>query len=359
MYTLRRDEHDYDLLFIVKVEEFLQHAFGESAGGHSLVVCPCSGCDNRRRKDRLTMGKHIVKFGFTPGYHRWIHHGEADRIREEVVRPRLEAFNDDAGVADMLDDTHQAQFAEGRDKEEMEAAADAFYLMLDSAQRPLHDHTNVSQLDAIGRVMGLKAELNLSREGFDKMVAVWSDMLPKTHIMPKNLYESEKLLLALKMPYDKIHVCPKGCVLFRKEHADAKYCPKCKSSRYVEVDSGDGQKRQLKIPMRVLRHLPFLPRLQWLFMTKESMKQMTWHKNGTRYNPEKMVHPSDADAWKYFNSRHPLKAEEARNVRVALATDGFNPYGMMAAPYTCWPVFVIPLNLPPASPFNDIPCSCR
>ena len=69
--------------------------------------------------------------------------------------------------------------------------------------------------------------------------------------------------------------------------------------------------------------------------------------NGTRYNPEKMVHPSDADAWKYFNSWHPLKAEEARNVRVALATDGFNPYGMMAAPYTCWPVFVIPLNLPP------------
>jgi adenylate cyclase len=54
----------------------------------------------------------------------------------------------------------------------MEAAADAFYLMLDSTQRSLHDRTNVSQLDAIGRVMGLKAELNLSRECFDKMVAV-------------------------------------------------------------------------------------------------------------------------------------------------------------------------------------------
>jgi hypothetical protein len=61
--------------------------------------------------------------------------------------------------------------------------------------------------------------------------------------MPKNLYELEKLLLALKMPYDKIHVCPKRCVLFRKEHVDAKYCSKRKSSRYVEVDSGDGQKR--------------------------------------------------------------------------------------------------------------------
>jgi hypothetical protein len=32
-------------------------------------------------------------------------------------------------------------------------------------------------------------------------------------------------------------------VLFRKEYAEAKYCLKCKSSRFMEVDSGDGQKR--------------------------------------------------------------------------------------------------------------------
>jgi hypothetical protein len=79
-----------------------------------------------------------------------------------VIKPRLEAFDDHAGVPDMMDDFHQAQFAECREKEEMEAATDAFYLMLDLAQRPLHDRTNVSQLDVIGRVMGLKAELNLS-----------------------------------------------------------------------------------------------------------------------------------------------------------------------------------------------------
>jgi hypothetical protein len=70
-------------------------------------------------------------------------------------------------------------------------------------------------------------------------------------------------------------------------------------------------------------------------MIEESIKQMTRHKNGTWYNPEKMVHPSDANACWYFNTWHPLKAEEARNVRVTLATDGFQPYGMMVAPYTC------------------------
>ena len=74
------------------------------------------------------------------------------------------------------------------------------------------------------------------------------------------------------MSYEQIHACPKGCGLFRKEYVEAKYCPKCKSSRYVEVDKGDGQKEQLEIPMKVLRHLSIIPRLQQLFMTEESTK---------------------------------------------------------------------------------------
>ena len=258
----RRSRSDFDIEWVNGTDAFLEHAWSSGvAKGHSKLWCPCSKCDNNRRVDKVTMGKHLVYNGYTAGYHRWIHHGEADRIRAEVVRPRLEAFDDDAGVADMLDDTHQAHFAEGHEKEEMEEAAKAFYEMLDSAQKPLHESTTVSQLDAIGRVMGLKAELNLSREGFDKMLAVFGSMLPEKHILPKNLHESQKLLRMLKMPYDKIHVCPKGCVLFRKDHKDAKYYPKCKSSRYLEVDSGDGQKRQLTIPAKVLRHLPFVPRI--------------------------------------------------------------------------------------------------
>ena len=87
-------------------------------------------------------------------------------------------------------------------------------------------------------------------------------------------------------------------------------------------------------------------------MTEESAKQMTWHKNGKRYSPEKMVHPADGEAWHHFDNIYRNKSGEARNVRVALATDGFNPYGMMAVPYTCWPVFVIPLNLPPGVSFQ-------
>jgi hypothetical protein len=161
-----------------------------------------------------------------------------------VVRPHVEDFDASAGVADMLDDFHEGQYAKGRTEEEMEAIAKAFYDMMSSAQKPLHDRTTVSQLDAIGRLMGFKSECSMSREHFDGMLTVIGSLLPDGHILLKSMYESHKLLRALKMPYDQIHVCPKGCVLFRKEHKDVNYCPKCKSSRYV-VDSGDGQKREL------------------------------------------------------------------------------------------------------------------
>ena len=318
MYTGRRSQSDHTTEWMNKTDAFLNRAFGKAAKGYCLVLCPCSKCGNRRRVNKVDMGKHLLKNGFTPDYTRWVHHGEAHRMREEVVRPRVEAYDADAGVADMLDDFHQGQFDEGREKEEMEAAAQAFYDMMDSAQKPLHDRSTVSQLDAIGRLMGLKSELNLSREGFDKMLAVIGTLLPEGHILPKSMYESQKLLRALKMPYEQIHACSKGCVLFRKEHKDAKYCPKCKSSRYLEVDSGDGQKRQLTIPVKILRYLPFLPRIQRLYMTEESAKQMFVIKAG----------PCFTIGWMYHL------------VRIV-------------------PCSLSPSISPPASPFNDITYSCR
>jgi hypothetical protein len=162
--------------------------------------------------------------------------------------------------------------------DEPEPTAKAFYDMFNAAQKPLHGQTKVSQLDAIGRVMVFKSQYNMSRDAFNGLLTVIGSQLPDDHVLPKSMYEAQKLLRALKMTYEKIHACPKGCVLFRKEYAEAKYYPKCKSSRFMEVDSDDGQKRQLDIPMTVLRHLSFIQRIQRLYMTEESAKQMTWQK---------------------------------------------------------------------------------
>lgn len=46
--------------------------------------------------------------------------------------------------------------------------------------------------------------------------------------------------------------------------------------------------------------------------------------------------------------KHPEFATDARHVRLGLCTDGFTPFGYSAAPYSCWPIFITPYNLPPA-----------
>lgn len=42
----------------------------------------------------------------------------------------------------------------------------------------------------------------------------------------------------------------------------------------------------------------------------------------------------------------PNFAVETRNVRLGMATNGFNPFRNHNTSYSCWPVIVVPYNLP-------------
>ena len=97
--------------------------------------------------------------------------------------------------------------------------------------------------------------------------------------------------------------------------------------------------------------MPIVPRLQRIFMVKETARQMIWHKTGKRTQLDAdrklmMVHTSDGEAWKRFDALHNDKAADPRHPLFATRTGGFSVFGMMATQYSCWPVFVIPLNLP-------------
>src|SRR3954468_15627561 len=93
----------------------------------------------------------------------------------------------------------------------------------------------------------------LGTDCYNAITTLIGRFLPKDHVMPANLYQSDKILKVLKMPYEQIHACENGCALFRKEYADEDYCPKCKSSRYVVVDNGQGEMTQTKIRCALFR----------------------------------------------------------------------------------------------------------
>jgi hypothetical protein len=103
---------------------------------------------------------------------------------------------------------------------------------------------------------------------------------------------------------------------------------------YFEADAGDGQKRQTSIAQKILRYLTLILRIQRLFITTESSQQMRWATLGERYT-KKMVHPLDGEAWKSFARKYPMKAGNPRSVAIAISTDGFDPFGMLAVTYSC------------------------
>ncbi|KAE8721065.1 Detected protein of unknown function [Hibiscus syriacus] len=57
--------------------------------------------------------------------------------------------------------------------------------------------------------------------------------------------------------------------------------------------------------------------------------------------------PADSLAWKSFDNKYPSFARDSRNVRLGLATDGFNSFKIMSTSYSTYPVILVLYNLPP------------
>ena len=112
MHTSYSSQGSLNDEWIEKIDAFLELAFARVKGALG-TWCPCSICANTRRQTKVVMGKHLCKNTFTTDYTQWIYHGESDRVRDEAVRQRIEDYDADAGVGDMLNDYHEAHFDEG------------------------------------------------------------------------------------------------------------------------------------------------------------------------------------------------------------------------------------------------------
>ncbi|XP_022871020.1 uncharacterized protein LOC111390240 [Olea europaea var. sylvestris] len=77
------------------------------------------------------------------------------------------------------------------------------------------------------------------------------------------------------------------------------------------------------------------------------LKRMLPKENQLLPTHQVMRHPANTIVWKKFDKIYPSFVAESRNVRLGLATDGFNPFGDMNKPYSMWLVVVVPNNLPP------------
>ncbi|XP_058202288.1 uncharacterized protein LOC131316841 [Rhododendron vialii] len=253
----------------------------------------------------------------------------------------------------MLDELQTGTFANARAAEGSssnppnvpEREVDKFERLLRDAKCELYPGCeNYSKLSFLLKMLHLKTTHNSSNKLFNSNLKLFKDALPNGETLPKSYYEAKKLMRELGLGYISIHACPNNCVLFWKENKDLQQCPNpdCGASRWKHAPG-----KRKKIPQKVLRYLPLKPRLQRLFMSAKTAQDMRWHKNKCFQEENKIRHPADAKALQDFNKKHEWFAQDPRNVRLGLVSDGFNPFGSMSNNYSMWLMILMPYNLPP------------
>jgi len=113
-------------------------------------------------------------------------------------------------------------------------------------------------------------------------------------------------------------------------------CPRCGASRYKVKDDEDcsfDENSKKGPPTKVLWYLLIIPKFKCLYANRDNAKDLTWHANGR--NCDGMVpHPADCSQWKKIDRLFPNFVKEPRNFRLALASDGMNPYGNLSTQHS-------------------------
>jgi ferredoxin-like protein FixX len=169
---------------------------------------------------------------------------------------------------------------------------EAFFKLLKASEESLHKHTEVTLLTFITRLMTIKSKYFFFNNCYNDFVKLISDILLKPHKVPKDMYQFKKIMSALGLKYEKIDVCPDNCMLFWKEHANEKKCLECGQSRFIKVVT----QVMTEVAHKKLHYFPITPHLKRLFISKRTMRNMRWYKEGIRQNDGVMGHPSDGES---------------------------------------------------------------
>ncbi|KAL0352151.1 UNVERIFIED_CONTAM: hypothetical protein Scaly_1603800 [Sesamum calycinum] len=111
--------------------------------------------------------------------------------------------------------------------------------------------------------------------------------------------------------------------LWMKDDVDFKYCKFFGDAKYKPSRGRDPHWK--KSPYAVLRYLSMTPCLQRLYSLRVTAEHIMRHATH-QIEEGSMCHPSDGKAWKHFDRMYPDFAEEPRNIRLDLCTDGFAPH---------------------------------
>jgi hypothetical protein len=149
-----------------------------------------------------------------PNYLVWHDHGE---VEPPVVGTKSDINEDDDRMDEMLADIGR-EYEVGSGEQGQPSEVQNFYRLLAAVDEKVHDGTDVTVLQAVTRLMVMKSKYNFSNQCYNDIIKLIIDFIPKKHNMPKDLYQSKKIVSGLGMNYEKIDVCEKLHVVLEGAH---------------------------------------------------------------------------------------------------------------------------------------------
>ncbi|KAL0439252.1 UNVERIFIED_CONTAM: hypothetical protein Slati_2408200 [Sesamum latifolium] len=129
-----------------------------------------------------------------------------------------------------------------------------FHDAVHSVEQPLWNGCTQSQLGAVAELVDIKADGHISQRIYDR-ISQWPDhILPRSHTLPLDYYNTKKLIKDLGLPMEKIDACKNSGLLYWKDDIDLGYCKFCGEARYKPTREQNPNGK--KTPYVVLRYLP-------------------------------------------------------------------------------------------------------
>jgi hypothetical protein len=191
-----------------KTDDFIKRAF--SLTTTVKIRCPCMKYQNVRCFDKVILMKHLVKNNFTADYETWVFYDE----KYNAVTAE-ESVNDQAS-ADRMDEMFEAIRSEfDLDTEDPpRPKVEEFFRFLKASEEMLHEHTKVTVLVFVTRLMAIKYKFFFSNNWYNELLKLIGDVILNPNKLPKDMYHSKKFVKGLGMDYEKIDVCRNSCMLF-------------------------------------------------------------------------------------------------------------------------------------------------
>ncbi|WVZ96293.1 hypothetical protein U9M48_041949 [Paspalum notatum var. saurae] len=211
--------------------------------------------------------------------------------------------------------------------------------LVESMKTPLYPGCKEKWSKLLGslKLLQLKATHHWTDHSFKALCELLCDILPEGNEIPKTTYEAKQNICPLGLEVEKIHACKNDCILFRgDDYADLTECPECGTPRYKRRKDGGDEDKLHGAPQKVAWYFPLLARLIQLLATSMDAQLVWWHKED-RKTDNCLRHLANSAQWHIIDFKYGSFAQEPRNLRFALSTDGMNPFGQMSTSHSVWP----------------------